>query len=253
MPDVNDKPYGTSGKELPLPLYEHVKRRMSEAILMGAWSPGTVVPGEVALAAQYGVAVGTIRRALGDLTAEGMLMRRRRTGTVVTGRTPQHSLRYFFQYFRLHGADGSLLHSVPEVLALARGVAATAEVAEFGLEKDSEVIRLHRRRNVDGRPVMHETFTLPAARLPDFPYTSREVPDLLYLHLLEHYGIRVSQVRESVTAELATAEDRRLLALRAPAPVLVIDEIAYDQAGTVVLLSHHRATTKGFCYINEIR
>jgi GntR family transcriptional regulator len=182
-----------------------------------------------------------------------MLMRRRKTGTVVTGRTPQHSLRYFFQYFRLHGADGSLLRSVPEVLALALGEASTAETVAFGLERDAEVIRLHRRRSVEGTPVMHETLTLPALRLPDFPQNPRDVPELLYLHLLEHYGIRVSQVRESVTAELATPEDRRLLALRAPAPVLVIDEIAYDQAGIAVLLSHHRATTKGYCYINEVR
>lgn len=253
MPAVNDKPFGPNGEERPLPLYEHVKRRMSEAILMGVWPPGTVVPGEVALAAQYGVAVGTIRRALGDLTAEGMLMRRRKTGTVVTGRTPQHSLRAFFQYFRLHGADGSLLRSVPEVLDLARGAASAAEAAAFGIARKSEVIRLHRRRDVKGKPVMHETFVLPAARLPDFPHRPREVPDLLYLHLLERYGIRVSSVRETVTAELATVEDRRVLALRAPAPVLVIDEIAYDQAGATTLLSRHRATTKGYCYINEVR
>src|SRR5262245_40726762 len=103
---------------LPVPLYEHVKRRIAEAILVGDFPPGTVLPGEVALAGQYGVAVGTIRRALADLTADGMLMRRRRTGTVVTGRTPQHSLQFFFQYFRLHGADGALLRSEAEVLSL---------------------------------------------------------------------------------------------------------------------------------------
>ena len=66
----------------------------------------------------FGVAVGTVRRALGDLTAEGMLRRRRKTGTVVTGRTPHHSLRHFFQYFRLHDRDGELVRSAAKVLSV---------------------------------------------------------------------------------------------------------------------------------------
>src|ERR1700743_1397943 len=78
-------------EENALPLYEVVKRRISETILEGIWTAGQPLPGEVALAEEYGVAVGTVRRALADLTAEGMIARRRRTGTVVTGRMPQHS------------------------------------------------------------------------------------------------------------------------------------------------------------------
>jgi GntR family transcriptional regulator len=253
MPTVNDKPLGNAAEDRPVPLYEHVKRRISEGILMGLWPPGTMLPGEVALAGQHGVAVGTVRRALADLTAEGMLMRRRKIGTVVTGRTPQHSLRFFFQYFRLHADDGSLLRSATEVLASARGRATDAEAEALAVAPASAVIRLHRRRSVDGKPVMHEKFAIASERVPDFPRNAADVPDLLYLHLLERYGIRVSAVRETLTAGLATAEDRRLLALSSPAAVLAIDEIAYDQAGAAVMLSHHRATTQGYCYINEIR
>jgi GntR family transcriptional regulator len=253
MEIVNAKPLAEGLEDRPVPLYEHVKRRISEAILMGLWQPGTLLPGEIALAGQYGVAVGTVRRALADLTADGMLMRRRKTGTVVTGRSPQHSLRFFFQYFRLHATDGSLLRSVTHVLDLTRGAATEDEATALDIEPKADLIRLHRLRSVSGRPVMHERFAVPASRLPEFPETAAEVPDLLYLHLLDRYGIRVSAVREQLTADLATAEDRRLLALRSPAAVLAIDEIAFDQAGAAVLLSRHRATTQGFCYINEIR
>jgi GntR family transcriptional regulator len=236
-----------------VPLYSHVKRQISEAILLSVWPPGTVLPGEVALAAQYGVAVGTIRRALAELTAEGMLVRRRKAGTVVTGRSPHHTLRYFFEYFRLHGADGSLVRSKPEVLELARTPAEAVEAGQLDLPPGSELIRLRRVRRVGDTAVMHEALALPAHRLPDFPTRAAEVPDLLYLHLLECYGIRVSAIREAVTAALATEEDRLLLALDLPGAVLVIDEVAYDQAGTPVILSHHRAVTNGFTYVNEIR
>ncbi|MCW3476060.1 GntR family transcriptional regulator [Limobrevibacterium gyesilva] len=253
MSVVNRETASGAFPELPLPLYEHVKRRIAEAILAGTLPPGTVMPGEVALAAEYGVAVGTIRRALADLTADGMLMRRRKTGTIVTGRTPQHSLRFFFHYFRLHGADGSRLRSEPEVLSLSRSPATPQEAAPFGIDAGEDLIHLHRLRRVGGRPVMHARMMLVARRLPDFPQDAAEVPPLIYLHLLERYGIRVSAVRERVTAELATDADCTLLGLERPAALLVIDEEAYDQTGAVVIVSQHRAQTHGYSYVNEIR
>lgn len=242
-----------SGTSRPVPLYEHVKRQISEAILLGEWPPGTTLPGEIALAARYGVAVGTMRRALSDLTAEGLLVRRRKTGTAVTGRSPHHSLRQFFQYFRLHGADGSLLQSKPRMLALEYEAPTAEERATFGTVSEDGVVRITRLRCVARRPVMWERLALPTARLPGFPTRMTAVPDLLYLHLLERYGIRVSAVRESLTAALADADARRLLQLRAPAAVLRIDDVAYDQAGAATIIGHRKAATDGYCYLNEVR
>jgi GntR family transcriptional regulator len=238
---------------LPVPLYEHVKRQIAEAILVGELSPGAVLPGEVALAARYGVAVGTMRRALADLTTDGMLMRRRKTGTVVTGRAPQHSLRHFFQYFRLHGEDGSLQRSVPEVLAVVLRPADAEEAALFAEAVGEPLLRLHRTRRVGGAPVMHSRIRLVARRVPGFPRQAAGVPALLYLHLLDAYGIRIAAVREKLLAELADKEDRRLLGLPSPSAVLVIREEAYDQTGALAILSEHRATTAHHHYVNETR
>ncbi len=235
------------------PLYESVKRRISEAILLSKWPPGTVLPGEVALAQQFGVAVGTVRRALTDLTAEGLLSRRRKTGTVVTGRTPHHSLRYFFQYFRLHGLDGALLRSTARLLSLSIGPATDKESGALALEPAAPVLRLHRTREVDGRIVMHDRFALPAVRIPEFPQKPDQVPQLLYLFLLERYGIRISAVREQVSAELADCDDLALLGLSAPAAILNIEEIAYDQSGEPTIFAIHRAATAEHRYVNEIR
>lgn len=238
---------------LPVPLYEHVKRQIAEAILIGELPPGTVLPGEVALAAQYGVAVGTIRRALADLTSGGMLMRRRKTGTVVTGRASQHGLRFFFQYFRLQGEDGSLLQSDAEVLSVTTEDATHAEIALFALPARAPLLRLHRVRRVTGAPILHSRISLVAERIPGFPHEPAKVPALIYRHLLEAYGIRIAAVREKVTAELATEEDCRLLHLASPSAVLVIDEEAYDQTGALAIRSRHRATTAHHHYSNEIR
>jgi GntR family transcriptional regulator len=236
-----------------VPLHERVKRHVSEHILMGAWAPGTTLPGEEHLAAALGVAVGTVRRGLADLVAEGMISRRPKVGTVVTGRAPHHSLRFYFQYFRLHGLDGSLVRSQTKTLAIVRRKPSRRDAQLLGIGVDADVIEIERVRSVGGRPVMRDAYTLPAARVPGFPERPEALPPLLYAHLLQAHGIRVSAVREEIRADLATAEDRRLLALPKPASVLVMDLVMYDQTGAAALIGLHRATTRAHRYVNEVR
>jgi GntR family transcriptional regulator len=239
--------------DLASPLYQVVKQQITEAIMVGQWPAGTVLPNEIALARMFGVAHGTLRRALMDLTNEGLLSRRRKIGTVVTGRTPQHSLRFFFQYFRLHGVDGSLQHAVPENLSLTRSAPTDSERALLFLEDSAEVIRFQRIRRVEGVPVMHDRFVLSADWVPDFPTAVENVPPLLYQHLLEHYGLRISAVREQLSAEPASAEIAAVLGIEPGCAVLVIDEVAYDQSNRPVIVASHHAVTTNHRYINEIQ
>jgi GntR family transcriptional regulator len=239
------------GGSQSIALYEQLKRQISERILLGHWAPGTVLPSENQLARHFGVAVGTVRRALADLTAEGLLMRRPKTGTVVTGRSPHHSLRFFFQYFRLHGEEGELLRSTARVLSVEQGKITQVEQDLLQAKAGSKVIRLHRLRSVAGRPVMHQRMVFEERRVPDFPVSA--VPELLYRYLLEQYGIRISSIRESVAADLATDEDSVLLKLVPPAPILSIEEVSYDQAGLPVIIATSRAITDRYRYMNEVR
>ncbi len=236
-----------------IPLYEAVKRQISEAIMTGEWPPGTVLPSEVVLAQNLGVAVGTVRRALIELAREGMLSRRRKTGTVVIGETPHFSLRSFFQYFRLHRHDGTLVHSIVRVLSIETGPAGESERVALRLEPGAEVVRVERLRLLDGRPVMRDRITLNAATLPGFPVRMEDMPERIYAHLLERHGVRVTVVNERLTARLAGPEDRELLELDDPSAVLCIEETSYDQSGRPVLLASRTATTENHMYVNEIR
>lgn len=239
--------------ETAFPLYQVVKQQITDAILLGHWPAGTVLPNEIALANRFGVAVGTLRRALADLTQEGLLSRRRKTGTVVTGRTPQHSLRFLFRYFRLHGADGALQESRSINLSLERGPATPEEREGLALAEGGEVIRFRRLRSVADKPVMLDLFVFPAHRVPGFASRPEEAPPLLYQHLLDRYGIRIAAVREKISAELAGETVGAALEIAATAPVLMIEEIAYDQANAPMILALHHATTANHRYINEIR
>jgi GntR family transcriptional regulator len=239
------------GKSPGVPLYEQIKRQVSEMILLGNWPPGFVLPNETTLAAMLGVAVGTLRRALAELTAEGLLVRRRKTGTVVTGRAPHHSLRMCFQYFRLHGPGDSLLRSRTQVHAYARRQASPEEAETLCLAAGAQVHEFERVRRVDGVPVMRDRIVLATALAPDLAGPD-DIPELFYVHLLDRHGVRISALRERISADLSNAEDSRWLDRKGSFAVLVIEEVAFDQTGRPVLTAVHRARTDAFRYINEV-
>jgi GntR family transcriptional regulator len=211
------------------------------------------LPSEIALAQDFGVSVGTLRRAMGELTAGGMLARRRKTGTVVTGRTPDHSLRFVYNYFRLHSRQGALQTSVVRILNHTVRPATIEEVDRLAIEDTCEVHAIHRLRLVDGRPVMHERIIIPAHFVPEFPSDPADIPDRIYFMLWSEYGLKISAIREQLEALLADDMDRELLDLQDPSAILVLDEIAYDERARPLLLNLHRASTRDDVYINEIQ
>ena len=65
------------------PLYEQVKKAILDRIIAGEWGPGSFLPSEIALAKEYGVSQGTLRKALNALTREKRLVRYQGKGTAV--------------------------------------------------------------------------------------------------------------------------------------------------------------------------
>lgn len=237
----------------PETLYGMVAREISEAILSGRWQRGSTIPGEHEIAAQYGISVGTVRRALASLVSAGFLERRPRHGTVVVDRSPHHSLRFLFHYYRLHGTDGSLLESVPRTLSAKRVPPTDAERKALNLTgEDAEVIRIHRTRTVLDEPAAHDTMTLPAERYPDFP-DIEQLPHRILSLLEEHYGVRFALVRENIWADSANEEDARLLGVEIGSPLLVVEHVGFDKAHEPVEMMVSRHLTRNNRYINEIR
>lgn len=63
--------------------FREVKAEIHHRITRGPWGPGTLLPGEVDLAAAFGVSRATINRALRELAEEGLIDRKRKAGTRV--------------------------------------------------------------------------------------------------------------------------------------------------------------------------
>lgn len=233
------------------PLHKLVQQKLTEAILSGSLAPGYVLPAELELAQSYGISVGTLRKALLALAEEGLITRRRKTGTVVTGRAPHLTLRFMVKYFRLHSLDGRLTTGTSRSLAIRLGSADEETAEALQIESGTSLTHFHRLRLVKGVPVMLDHYTVETGRLllDKLPDT---VPDQLYLHLEQVHGLRLSAVREALGATLDPAAAAEL-SLSAAAPLLRIDEVAFDDNGKPLVLALHYANTTSHRYINEIR
>lgn len=65
----------------PVPPFEQIRGQIADLVRAGALSPGDRLPPVRQLAADLGLAVGTVNRAYRELEAAGLVVTRRRTGT----------------------------------------------------------------------------------------------------------------------------------------------------------------------------
>ena len=65
------------------PLYQQIKGLILSSLRSGEWKPGEVIPSEVELATRFRVSQGTVRKAIDELAAENLLLRRQGKGTFV--------------------------------------------------------------------------------------------------------------------------------------------------------------------------
>src|SRR6186997_1879462 len=100
------------------PLYEQIKILLTQSLVAGEWKPGEAIPSEMELAARYRVSQGTVRKAVEELAAEQILMRRQGKGTFVASHTEP---AYQYRFLRLQPDSGDRVHPVNLFFGLERG------------------------------------------------------------------------------------------------------------------------------------
>lgn len=85
------------------PLYQQIQAVLLARVVSGEWAPGTFIPSESALAKEYAVSVGTLRKSLDALASDQVVIRHHGKGTVVATHDTDRSLFQFFHLVRLDG------------------------------------------------------------------------------------------------------------------------------------------------------
>ncbi|THD81356.1 UTRA domain-containing protein [Aliigemmobacter aestuarii] len=224
--------------------YRDIKADILGRITRGDWKPGSLLPGEIELAETYGVARATVNRAMRELTEDGIIERKRKSGTRVR-LSPLRQARFDIPIVR---------HEVTEQGAAYRYALVSSTVgpapdwlrARMGLQTGDEVRHLTCLHMADGQPYQYEDrwislALLPQARVEDFAATA---PTEWLIAQIPYSEVDISLS--------ATAADEGLaahLACRPGEPLLQIERSTrWDgKAVTFVQLVHrpgHRMTTR---------
>jgi len=215
---------GKLARDTRLPLYQQLHDEMVEKISAGEWRPDQAIPTEAELTKLYGMAIGTVRKAVDVLVAEGLLERNQGRGTFVRRPSFDASLFRFFRHMTTQGS-----RQVPQGRVTERELSlAPAHVAAaLGLADQAQAIRLARLRLINAQVVLSEEIWLPQPLFsPLLTIELADFDDLLYPLYESRCGQAIASAKETLTVESASPEVATNLGISEGAPVVVIERLA---------------------------
>ena len=230
------------------PLYRQVKDVLVRRIADGVWAAGGVLPSEPDIAADLGVSHGTVRKALDELAAENLVVRRQGKGTFVAR---HDEARILFQFFKLIPDTGERRFPDSRILGVETRDADAAAARVLALRKGAKVVVLERVRSLAERICIVERIVLPRTLFPAIE--RRELPNNLYELYRSEFGVTIARATERLKAVAATRREAKHLDVAVGAPLLAIDRTALAIDGAPVEWRVSLCRTDAFHYLSDLR
>ena len=216
--------------QMPLPKYHQIYLVLREQLEEGRFADG--LPGELALMDQFGVARVTVRRALGQLSSEGLISRNpgRRTRPVPPAASGEPRAADGMARANLRGLLENLvtmgLHTSVKVIDVATISASTQVADALQLKLGDAVQKAVRVRSTREGPLSHITTYAPQALVP---FGRRQLARKPILVLMEEAGLQIGRASQVVSARLADAEVARHLDVAVGSALLSVQRLVFDR------------------------
>lgn len=248
-------PARSPGAERPrdavfLPLYRQIKALLVQRLQQGEWKPGELIPSELELAARFQVSQGTVRKAVDELAAENLLVRRQGKGTYVAS---HHEPRAQFRFLRLVPDHGEAAASSSDFLECRRIKAPVDVARQLGLRGADAVIYIRRLLSMGGAPLVLDDIWLPAALFRGLtPERLSEYRGPLYGLFESQFGTRMIRADERIRAVAAADDVAALLSVPPGSPLLLVDRVTYTYRDQPVEVRRGFCVTTDHHYHNEL-
>jgi GntR family transcriptional regulator len=226
-------------------------RRLEADIATGRLTPGERLAPERQLGERLVVARNTLRRALADLAARGLIESRDRSGWFVNGRGVTIETVSGPQGLTDWAAVHGLAVSSKVIVAIARD-ADEGEARALRIPVGSRIFELERVRIVEGAPLsLDRSILVPslAATLVGLDFSARS----LYQTVREENGIEPSRAEcllRAITTDRRTAD---LLGLVEGDPLLELHETVFDQYGEPFEYARHLNRGDRYAFRTTVR
>jgi GntR family transcriptional regulator len=232
------------------PLYRQIKVLITQDMQSGVWKPGEMIPSEFELAERFKVSQGTVRKAIDELAADNLVVRRQGKGTFVATHTEQ-TTRY--RFLRLAADDGSG-RGLERRLLECRRMRASADVARALELKSGDPVVLVRRLLLDQlQPVVLDEIWLPGRLFKDL--SAQRLADYkgpMYALFEAAFGVQMLRAEEKIRAVGATPAAARWLEVTPGAPLLSVERRSLTYGERPVELRRGLYRTDAHHYRNEL-
>ncbi len=223
---------------------------MIRSLEAGEWGPGDAIPSEGELAGRFNVSQGTVRKAIDEMAAENLLVRRQGKGTFVATHDDPRS---FYRFLRLVPDNGHLTHAVSMPLSCSSRVADEAVAVVLGIRVGDPVIYVERLLRFDGEAVVFDQIYLLGELFAGLTLERLSGGERsLYSVFESDFGVRMIHAEEHLRAVAADAYSAGLLGVASGAPLLLVERTAYTYGNRPVEWRRGLYCTNRHYYRNDL-
>jgi GntR family transcriptional regulator len=232
------------------PLYQQIKSLLVTGLETGQWQPGQPIPSETELAARFGVSQGTVRKAIDEMAAENLLVRRQGKGTFVATHAEEQTQYRFLRLTPDAGGPATLQRRLLDC----RRMRAPVEVARLlALKAGEAAVQVRRMLLADGKPVVLDDLWLPGTAFRGLTMERLEAwRGPLYRLFEAEFAIRMIRAEEKIRAVAAAPEEAALFGVVPGAPLLSVERLSYTYGDRPVELRRGLYHTAAHHYRNEL-
>ena len=232
------------------PLYQQIKSLIVQSLQSGEWKPGELIPSEVELAYRFKVSQGTVRKAIDELSAENLVVRRQGKGTFVA---THHEARVQFRFLRLQPDSGESQQPENHIIEVKR-MRGPAEVTRvLDIKSGDSVVYIKRVQFFDGIPTILEEIWLPGAIFKGLTAERLvEYKGPMYGLFETEFGTQMIRASEKLHAVAADAAAAEMLKVEIGLPLLSVDRVSYTYGDRPVEVRRALYVTAHHHYQNEL-
>ena len=249
MPSSSDAP----AEQAPAfsPLYQQIKALLTRSLQDGEWRPGEAIPSELELAARFRVSQGTVRKAIDELAAENLLMRRQGKGTFVATHSEE---KVQYRFLRLQPDETGVVQPLARRILECRRLRAPVDVARaLDLRGGDSAVEIRRTLSNTDHVVVYDDIWLPGALFKGLTQERlEECRGPLYGLFETEFGVRMIRAEEKIRAIAADASQAEVLGVAPGAPLLSVERTSYTYGDKPVELRRGLYSTSHHHYRNEL-
>jgi GntR family transcriptional regulator len=232
------------------PMWLQIRNELFNCLYLDELRPGQLIPNEKTLVELFNVSIGTIRKAIGVLEKEGILIRKQGLGTFVF----QHDKNSFlFEYFHfaLNGSEEKKNPNV-ELISFTTKKSNKSESKALKIPEGSNIYHIYNKLGLNKKFYIVDKIVISHAKFPSLTEEMfRNRTNTIYNLYQNKFNIFITNCSEKIKAISSNERISNLLNIELNSPILKIDRIGHTYHNEIIELRTSYVHTSDIEYIQS--